>query len=705
MDAFADHPRDRPFLERADRQVDAALGQALLAQDQLWVTIHDLDLRITQTNFTAWALDAPPVPPDSALHSILAEPSVGQVEELLRRVLETGAPDSLQGLHLRLAHAPGRVWELSVSAFRLIDSRGRSVGVAALYSDATTGREDLTHRAMRHEASLRIGRSLDVVRTAQDLADVLVPTMGDLAAVTLAEAVLDGNEPARAVGGGELHMRQVAVASADGHWPDHLLQAGARWPRLPDSQALWDVQRGGVVAVIGREQMIALSGLSGDPALIRLLVPLDVHACLVAPLSARGLLLGSVLVWRTRSSSAFEQEDAEMLREIVTRGALSVDNARRYAREHRTATVLQQRLLPRATSDVPAVETAGSYVPAGGGAEVGGDWFDVIPLPSLRVAMVVGDVIGHGLHATATMGQLRSAVRTLADLELAPDELLTHADDLVQKLAEEAADDQRDTIGATCLYAVYDPVSQQCALASAGHPPPVLIRPDGSSETLAIAPGPPLGVGGMPFEITRVRLEPDSVLALYTDGLTRLDGDDPEGATARLVDALATFCRSESPKPSLGDVGRTLLAEVTEPEPRDDATLLLARVRAVRQDATAVWEFPADPAAVADARKAVTRQLSAWQLDDLAFATELIVSELVTNAVRYAGGPISLRLIQDTDLVCEVSDPSNTQPRLRRARTTDEGGRGLFLVAQLARRWGSRYGQSGKTVWAEQTIP
>ncbi|MFF3373748.1 SpoIIE family protein phosphatase [Streptomyces sp. NPDC002680] len=704
MDTFADHPRDRPFPERADQQVEAALGQALLAQNQLWVTVHDLDLRITQTNFTAWALDAPPVPPGSALNSILAEPSAGQVEELLRRVLETGTPISRQRSHLRLAHASGRVWALSVSAFRLIDSRGRPVGVAALYSDATTGREDVTHRAMRHEASLRVGRSLDVARTAQDLADVLVPTMGDLAAVTLAEAVLDGNEPTRAVGGGELHMRQVAVASADGRWPDQLLQAGARWPRLPDSQALWDVQRGGVVAVTGREQMIALSGLSGDPALIRLLVPLDVHACLVAPLFARGLLLGGVLVWRTRSSPAFEQEDAETLREIVTRGALSVDNARRYAREHRTATALQQRLLPRATSDVPAVETAGSYVPAGGGAEVGGDWFDVIPLPSLRVALVVGDVIGHGLHATATMGQLRTAVQTLADLEMAPDELLTHADDLVQKLAEEAAPDRRDTIGATCLYAVYDPVTQQCVLASAGHPPPVVVRADGTSETLAISPGPPLGVGGMPFELTRVRLEPDSVLALYTDGLSQID-DDAEGVTGRLVDVLSAFCRSEPPQRSLADIGRTLLAEAADPAPRDDMTLLLARVRALRQDATAVWDFPADPAAVADARKAATRQLAMWRLDDLAFATELIVSELVTNAIRYAGGPISLRLIQDTHLVCEVSDPSNTQPRLRRAHTNDEGGRGLFLVAHLARRWGSRYGQSGKTVWAEQTIP
>ncbi|MGW1024222.1 SpoIIE family protein phosphatase [Streptomyces sp. NPDC002577] len=680
-----------------DREQSVAFARALFAQDVIGVGIHDTDLNIVRTNVTPEMFGGPAVPAGSRLRDVMSAEDAEAAEAALRQVLETGVPVVAREQRMRSPLVPGRQWTLSLSAFRLEDERGRPTGVAAVVVDATERERARRHLELLHEASARIGVSLDVRRTAQELADVLVPAFGDLAAVALADAVLDGDEPPKVLGGGELHQRRVAVASATGPFPAALVQPGEPVPRFPDVPALRGMQHGETV-VLSIEQGIAMLG---DPRLIERYAPRGAHSIAVSPLSARGLMLGGVMVWRTERPEPFDEDDANLLQEITSRAALGVDNARRYTREHRAAVALQQRLLPPALADTPAAETAGVYLPAGGGAGVGGDWFDVIPLPSLRLALVAGDVVGHGLHATATMGRLRTAVQTLADLELGPDELLAHLDDLVQRLAAETPGDHWDTVGATCLYAVYDPLTRSCTLASAGHPPPLLVLPDGTTQVIEISPGPPLGVGGMPFETTTIDLAPGSLLTLYTKGLIHRDDHDIEAGLRRLTADLLTRCR---PGDALEDSGRALLADVADHPPRDDIALLLARTRAIPAENTASWEFEADPAVVADARKATARQLAAWGLEDLGFTTELVVSELVTNAVRYAGGPVGLRLIRENVMVCEVTDPSNTQPRLRRARTTDEGGRGLFLVAQLTTRWGCRYGQRGKTIWAEQPL-
>ncbi|WP_445518582.1 SpoIIE family protein phosphatase [Streptomyces sp. NEAU-174] len=688
-------PRER------EHNRDSAFVQALLTQDRIGVAFHDLNLRITHTNATF----GPPLRPGSSLHDVMSPQDARELETALRLVLETGEPLVGQEQRVRSSLVPGLQWTLSLSALRLEDPQGRPTGVATLFTDVTAQRVERPHQELRHDASVRIGDSLDVIRIVQELADILVPALGDLASVDLAEAILEGDEPPKLTGGGQLHLRRVAVAAASGSWPDSLLSVGEPVPLMPDIPDVRKRQRGEGLLVPDRATAVAILG---DPDLVRAFVPEHGHSAVATPLFARGLLLGSVNVWRTEQVEAFTEEDLELLQEIVSRAAITVDNARRYIRERRAATSLQQRLLPRPTRDTPAAETTGSYLPAGGGAGIGGDWFDVIPLPSLRVALVVGDVIGHGLHATATMGRLRTAVLTLAELELSPDELLTHVDDLVQQLVAEAKPQHQDSVGATCLYAIYDPASGRCEMAAAGHPPPILVRPDGTVEEIKVAPGPPLGVGGMPFEVTDLLLEADSILALYTDGLTALGGRDIESGTQRLVGCLAARCGpTRAPSldaPSLDAITCDLLADTADPPPRDDATLLLARLRKLPEGSTVDWEFPSDPTVVADVRHVVARQLTAWGLDDFAFTTELIVSELATNAIRYAGGPFSVRLIRDEVLVCEVSDRGNAQPRLRRARTTDEGGRGLFLVAQLASRWGSRYRQSGKTVWAEQSL-
>ncbi|MBO3682504.1 SpoIIE family protein phosphatase [Streptomyces sp. NEAU-YJ-81] len=558
------------------------------------------------------------------------------------------------------------------------------------------------HRLVRRRAGQRLGHSLNLVRTAQDLADCLVPGFADLAAVALAEAVLTGEEPPRFTGGGQLHLRRVAVAAASGSRPTEILPPGAKHPPYPDSPLLRAAQRGDYTLVADRAKAVALLG---DQELIRLFIPPGGHSVIVAQLFARGLVLGNISLWRTAMAVPFTDEDGELIREIASRAAIAVDNARRYTREHRVATDLQRRLMPRGAQHMLAVETAGRYVPAGEGVEVGGDWFDVIPLSSLRVALVIGDVIGHGLHATAMMGQVRTAVRALADMELDPGELLSHLDDVIQRLAYETECDHHDgeSVGGSCLYAVYDPVGCTCALASAGHPPPFLMHPDRTIEQIHISPGPPLGVGGLPFEVTEVSLEPGSLLALYTDGLT----DQPAGASdggADIPRLLATLTGRGSSS-DLETLGRKMVSQAVGKPARDDIALLLARVHALPAEHVADWAFAADPAAVTNIRKEAVDRLVTWGLSDAAFSTELIVSELVTNAIRYGDGPYTLRLIRGDVLVCEVSDRSNTQPRLRRARSTDEGGRGLFLVAQIADRWGSRYQSVGKTVWAEQHLP
>ncbi|MDF3291423.1 SpoIIE family protein phosphatase [Streptomyces silvisoli] len=373
-------------------------------------------------------------------------------------------------------------------------------------------------------------------------------------------------------------------------------------------------------------------------------------------------------------------------------------------REHTSALRLQRNLLPQRLPPQTAVELASRYVPADSGSGVGGDWFDVIPLSGTRVGLVVGDVLGHGLRAAATMGRLRTGVRVLARLDLAPDEVLSRLDDLVAlKDSEDGVADARqgddEARGVTCLYAVYDPVSGRCSMARAGHTLPAVVTPhSGVASYPELPPGPPLGVGGLPYQSTELQLPPGSLIALFTDGLVQA-ADRTDTGLAQLAETLAQHKR---PLEELCDRAvATLLPGPVD----DDAALLLARTRVLGEHQVAVWELPADPEKVGRVRSAVAAQLAQWGLEELAFTTELIVSELTTNAIRYADGPIHVRLIRDRTLICEVSDTGHTSPHLRHAATDDEGGRGLFIIAQMAQHWGTRYTPTGKTIWAEQGLP
>ncbi|MFI5689701.1 amino acid permease [Streptomyces sp. NPDC051636] len=377
-------------------------------------------------------------------------------------------------------------------------------------------------------------------------------------------------------------------------------------------------------------------------------------------------------------------------------------------RGHAVALKLQRSLLPRRLPPHTALDSASRYLPADSGSGVGGDWYDVIPLSGTRVGLVVGDVLGHGLRAAATMGRLRTGVRVLARLDLSPDELLARLDDLVEQTAHEReaghgpghprpqADEAR---GVSCLYVVYDPVSGRCSLARAGESVLAVVEPHTCVvDYPELPPGPPLGIGGLPYRSTELQLSPGSLVALFTGGLLQA-ADGRDAGLGQLSQVLADGGTSLE---ELCDRAVTTLL----PGPVDeDATLLVARTRLLDRNQFTQWEPPPDPAAVATIRTAVSKQLGDWGLDDLAFTSELIVSELVTNAIRYVGGPIQVRLIRDRTLICEVSDTGHTAPNLRHAASDDEGGRGLFIIAQLTHHWGTRYTSTGKTIWTEQDLP
>ncbi|MEV8341549.1 SpoIIE family protein phosphatase [Streptomyces niveus] len=565
---------------------------------------------------------------------------------------------------------------------------------------ALTGKADVARGRLRllYDAGSEIGTTLDVARTCEELTEFAAANFADFATVDLAEAVLRGEEPTTVV----LDMRRTAFSGPDEETSLYPLGELIHFsPGTPMSDA---IVNGEPILV---PDLAAFSGWhKQQPDRARKLVDEEgIHSMITVPMRARGVTLGVATFWRSVTPEAFESEDLSVAEELVARAAVSVDNARRYSREHTMAVTLQRSLLPRGLPDQNAIDVAYRYLPAqaglGGLGGVGGDWFDIIPLPGARVALVVGDVVGHGLHAAATMGRLRTAVHNFSTLDLPPDELLWHLDELVARIDQDEAVDgaEAGVTGVTCLYAIYDPVSGNCTMARAGHLQPVLIHEDGTAAFADVPGGPPLGLGGLPFETLEVHLPENSRLVMYTDGLVEDRHRDIDDGLSLLRRTLADQA-GRTPEQACDAVLQALLPE----HPRDDIALLVARTRVLDGAHVADWEIPADPAAVGRLRADVTRKLTEWGLVEEAFTTELILSELVTNAIRYASGPIRVRLIRDRSLICEVSDHSSTSPHLRQAAGTDEGGRGLFLVAQFAERWGTRYSAQGKVIWTEQPL-
>jgi PAS domain S-box-containing protein len=424
---------------------------------------------------------------------------------------------------------------------------------AAVTLQRTNVRLDLLQRA-----GSEIGTTLDIQRTAEELAALVVPDLADRVTVDLLDLVLRDEDPASA-DTGELRFRRVAFRDA-GTADTANLTAGGLWTM--------EVTRRPAVAYLRGEPLLARSAaeirqLDLAPILVRLLLDRGVHAFLAVPLTSRGVTLGVAGFGRAESPEPYGEADVRLLGDLAARAAVHIDNARLYTREHGAAVTLQRSLLPRDVPQVPGLDIAYRYQPASRASAIGGDWFDVIPLDGGRVSLVVGDVTGHGVRASAVMGQLRTTTATLARLGCPPDQIMRHLSDVVAAHGDEA--------GATCLHAVYDPTSRRCRLTSAGHPPPALRHPGGRTEYISLPPGLLLGAGSDPYPAIDKHLTAGSILALYTDGLIEQPGEDLAIGMSRLARALAA-----GPTEPLDDLCDSVLATLA-PRPRDDIALLLAR--------------------------------------------------------------------------------------------------------------------------------
>jgi PAS domain S-box-containing protein len=645
-----------------------------------------------------------------ALTDLVPTPQAESILAAARTVAATGKPAVWRGSNRMPGEVRDHAVELSLSPVR--DPAGGARGVLVIAFDMTEQYLARERLALVNEASTRIGTTLDMTRTAEELVAVAVPRLADFCTIDLLAAVFRGDEPTPEPFEFTAPFRRLAVGSVLDGSPEALVRPG-QVSAIPGHTSAIGRLTSGVIVKAGdlRGAMDRWAQKDGDRSAHT--SQFGFHSLMIVPLRARGAMLGIAVFVRHRRPEPFEEDDLVLAEEIVARAAVCMDNARRFTQQRAAALTLQRSLLPQSLPHQAAVQVATRYLPADAAVAVGGDWFDVIRLSGSRVALVVGDVTGHGIRAAATMGQLRTAVRTLADIDLEPGELLTRLDDVVTRLADEEGlppDGEGITdLSATCLYAVYDPVTRRCTLARAGHPPPAVVTPDGAADYLDLPANPPLGLGGLPFEEAEADLPEGSLLVLYTDGLIesrQRDIDSGLNAMAKVLhDVRVQPAGRGRAAPPLESVCDRLVDALLPERAEDDAALLVARTRALPADRIATWDLPAEPAVVAGARARTAAQLEAWGLGQLIFSTELIVSELLTNAIRHAQSPIQVRMILDDALSCEVSDGSSTAPQLRRAGRYDEGGRGLLLVASLAERWGSRPTRTGKTIWARQPLP
>ncbi|MFD7321699.1 SpoIIE family protein phosphatase [Streptomyces sp. NPDC059875] len=675
-------------LLRSEQSTDAreqALLKALFTQSPIGMQVLDPQLRVLRVNTAASGMSG-----FDHTHTLgrrlsetfrLSDPD--EAVAMVREVLATGEPALDRFVRVRPPNDPGHEHVYSVSVFRLQDADGRVLGLSTATVDVTVRERALARARVLNDVRDRVGHTLELDATCAELVDVLVPAFADAAEVDLLDPVVRGEEPPSAPVGPDVPLRRMSFASTDRRQDS--LGAGTGPFRFP---AVW------LQSLTDLRPHLVTYHPDDDPQ----------HSAIVTPLTLRDGVLGTLSLYRSPDRDLFVDEDLDLALDVAASTSLHIDNARRYTREHTIALTLQRRLLPQRPEPQVAVESAHFSQ----SDEAGGGWFDVFPLSGARVALTVGRVSGTGINAAMAMGQLRTSIRTLASLDLEPDELLARLDDTVARLAAERADLpvgdplRSQTLTADCLFGVYDPLSLRCVIAGAGGPQPVIAYPDGTTATADLVVAPPLGgAEGTPFASTRLDLPEGSVLALYTEAFLPAAGEgERKAGQDRLRQILA-----ESGS-SLADLRDEAVRTVPAPAPGTDAVLLLARTHTLAPDLVATWDLAQDPAAVATARARTRRQLAAWHLDELSLTTELIVSELATNAVRYGTPPITLRLINSgRTLTFEVSDSSPVSPHLRHAQTSDEGGRGLFICAELAQSWGVRFSENSKTIWTEQELP
>lgn len=674
--------------------LDDALLKALFTQSAVGLFVLDPQLRLVRTNSPVEGIDTEEYIGRRFTEAFRLDDPDGS-EQLLKRVLAGEGPARDHLVRGRLREIPGdRIF--LVSAYRLDGPGDTALGLLSAVVDVTE-----RERARAREASLAavreaVGGSLDVATTCRSFIDALVPRFADLAVIEVVDEVLRGADPPVGPLPSGTPLRRAASGRCETLGGD----AAGRPPggirrlplRTPYARAVADL----------RPRLEPLTAgtpwLDADPDGSRVLVETGAHSLIVVPLTLRGAVLGLVSLYRCGASEPFDEQDVSLAATATTRAALAIDNARRYEREHVIASTVQRRLLPQAERHQAAVETAHVLLPG----RDSGCWFDTIALSGARTALVVGGVAGEGLQTAIAMGQLRTVIQALAGLDLEPEEVLARLKETADRLAGERAalppsdSLQGEPLRAGCVYGVYDPFTRTCTVARAGHPAPLIVGPDGRVVRLDVPEGPGLfDADSDLFAPATVTLEEGSVLAFCTAELLA-----DARAEERITRTLA------HPGRSLQQLGDDIVYELPDDTRSAGAALLLARTGTVSDHRVATWDLAQEHTTPATARLLVRDRLQGWGLDeDTVDSTELIVSELVTNAVRYGTPPLRLRLLLDTTLTCEVHDGSTASPHLRHARTVDEGGRGLFIVSRLAAHWGARHGPDGKVLWTEQDLP
>ena len=545
---------------------DLALSDSLVRQTPVGIAVFDTDLRWVTVNPALERINGVPEAEvvGRRVGEVLPGLDVAAIESRMRHVLITGKPLlDQQTVGRTPADAVERAY--SESYHRIEDAQGRVLGLAMAVLDVTEREQAAAevaqarqHLSVVAEAGVRIGTTLDLQQTARELADVAVPHVADLAAVDVLESVVAHGGITPVAGDAQVEFRALAVAAGyltDAiHAADPVGELATYGPHRIITQC---VREAGPI-LVERVDRPMMRRIARDGRAAQTLHAAGVHSYLAVPLIARGEVLGTLSLYRTVNERPFDEQDRVLASELAARAAICIDNARLYGRERTTALTLQRSLLPPAPARQEGLDIAARYLPAL--SEVGGDWYDVLPLGPGRTGLVVGDVMGKGVQAAAIMGQLSSATRALARLDLPPAELLHHLDDLTGSL---------DTI-ATCAYGVVDLGRGTCALSSAGHLPPVLIRPDGTAELLDIPGGVPLGVGGVDFGTAEVPFTTGALLALYTDGLVENRGESIDVGLHTLTRLLQS---SRRPLEQTSD----MLLNALRPEPDDDVALLLVR--------------------------------------------------------------------------------------------------------------------------------
>lgn len=630
------------------------------------------------------------------LHTLITGP--GDPAEILRRMIDATRSDrgTTEVLTLRTASRSLVDAVVTVEPLRSMHSDLLAHVTMRIPPSAAERFIDpaLTRHALLDGTVRRIGGALDLEQMAPELVNILVPHFCNSAALLMLESVVSDEERADSAPNGQSLVRRLALGHDDGdpRW-EAVFPIGEilRYPKESVYAECLET-REPLGVVMNKEGAVDLAAAWRRTPVARLLAD---AALLLLPVLAGETMLGFFVCARKVGFHRFDAYDTEIGMEFAGRAGLFIESARRYSRERATALTLQRSMLPTGLSAPSSVQVQHRYLPGSKLIEVGGDWYESISLPGGRVALVVGDVAGHGVRAAVTMGRLRTAIKTLTMLELPPAESLQRLDDLMHELGV------FEPHFATCVFAIYDSVDGTCELASAGHLPPLLVHPDGSSEFLDVSPAPPLGIGAIPIRSRTLQIDDDSLLVMYTDGLVEKRNEDIDVGLA----GLRALFGPGSATQSLDELCRTALAGVYDDHQRDDIAILMARLNRMDPSQHVSWNLLARVTAARRARSLIRRPLRKWGLSDLIPVAELAVSELVTNAVRYAQSKIGLRLVLEGGLFCEVLDDSAALPRLRHASEEDERGRGLQVVSQIAKRWGTRRTATGKVVWCELALP